>query len=314
MKNPVAHAVAPVHTPKDPSVERSVDAFNGWLMLVINLAMLFLGVFLLVRSIYEVAALREAFPVVKFVTAIVLKLVAILFLTGHFTLQPNQARVLLLFGAYHGTVRQSGFHWANPFYSKGTKVSLRAHNFCTEKVKVNDKRGNPIEIAAVVVWRVQDTAQAKFDVEDYEQYVDVQSESAVRHLASAYAYDQGEEEEITLRSNADEVAASLKTELQERLAKAGVVAEEARITHLAYAPEIAQAMLRRQQAEAIIAARQKIVQGAVSMVEMALNDLAAKKVVEFDDDRRAAMVSNLLVVLCAEADVTPVVNTGTLYS
>jgi regulator of protease activity HflC (stomatin/prohibitin superfamily) len=314
MNNPIVHAPRSLHTPKDPSVERSVDAFNGWLMLAINLALLFLGVFLLARSIYEVAEVREAFPVVKFVSAIVLLLVAILFLTGHFTLQPNQARVLLLFGAYHGTVRQSGFHWANPFYSKGTKVSLRAHNFCTEKVKVNDKRGNPIEIAAVVVWRVQDTAQAKFDVEDYEQYVDVQSESAVRHLASAYAYDHGEEEEITLRSNADEVAASLRTELQARLAKAGVIAEEARITHLAYAPEIAQAMLRRQQAEAIIAARQKIVQGAVSMVEMALNDLASKKVVEFDDDRRAAMVSNLLVVLCAEAEVTPVVNTGTLYS
>ncbi len=240
-------------------------------------------------------------------------LLAVRFLVGHFTLQPNQARVLILFGAYHGTVRQSGFHWANPFYSKGMKVSLRAHNFSTEKLKVNDKRGNPIEIAAVVVWRVRDTAQAKFDVEDYEEYVDVQSESAVRHLASSYAYDQGEEDEITLRSNADEVSASLKHELQMRLDKAGVVVEEARITHLAYAPEIAQAMLRRQQAEAIIAARQKIVQGAVTMVEMALQYLADKKVVQLDDERRAAMVSNLLVVLCGEAEVTPVVNTGTLY-
>jgi len=282
-------------------------------MLAVNLALLAAGTFLIVRSLYEVAELRQAFPVAKFVAGILLELLGVLFLAGHFTLQPNQARVLILFGAYHGTVKRSGFHWANPFYSKGTKISLRAHNFSTEKVKVNDKRGNPIEIAAVVVWRVQNTAQATFDVEDYEEYVDVQSESAVRHLAGSYAYDQGEDEEITLRSNGDEVAGALKAELQERLAKAGVVVEEARITHLAYAPEIAQAMLRRQQAEAIIAARQKIVHGAVSMVEMALNDLAAKKVVALDDERRAAMVSNLLVVLCAESEVTPVVNTGTLY-
>ena len=300
-------------TPKAPSVEREVSVLNGWLMLAVNLALLILGVFLFVRSLYETGALHTPFPVVKFIAALVLILLAVLFLVGHFTLQPNQARVLILFGAYHGTVRQSGFHWANPFYSKGMKVSLRAHNFSTEKLKVNDKRGNPIEIAAVVVWRVRDTAQAKFDVEDYEEYVDVQSESAVRHLASSYAYDQGEEAEITLRSNADEVSASLKHELQMRLDKAGVVVEEARITHLAYAPEIAQAMLRRQQAEAIIAARQKIVQGAVTMVEMALQYLADKKVVQLDDERRAAMVSNLLVVLCGEAEVTPVVNTGTLY-
>jgi regulator of protease activity HflC (stomatin/prohibitin superfamily) len=299
---------------KSPSLEREVSALNGWLMLVVNLALLAVGIFLLVRSIYEAEALRHAFPVAKLVAGILLQGLGILFLIGHFTLQPNQARVLILFGAYHGTVKQSGFHWANPFYSKGTKVSLRAHNFSTEKVKVNDKRGNPIEIAAVVVWRVQNTAQATFDVEDYEEYVDVQSESAVRHLASSYAYDQGEEAEITLRSNADEVAGSLKEELQQRLAKAGVMVEEARIMHLAYAPEIAQVMLRRQQAEAIIAARQKIVHGAVSMVEMALNDLAAKKVVQLDDERRAAMVSNLLVVLCAESEVTPVVNTGTLYT
>jgi regulator of protease activity HflC (stomatin/prohibitin superfamily) len=303
----------PVSLAKAPSVEREVQALNGWLMLAVNLALLFLGIFLFVRSIYETEALGQAFPVVKFIAALALILLGTLFLVGHFTLQPNQARVLILFGAYHGTVRKSGFHWANPFYSKGMKISLRAHNFSTEKLKVNDKRGNPIEIAAVVVWRVQDTAQAKFDVEDYEEYVDVQSESAVRHLASTYAYDQGEEAEITLRSNADEVSASLKEELQLRLGKAGVVVEEARITHLAYAPEIAQAMLRRQQAEAIIAARQKIVQGAVTMVEMALHYLAEKKVVQLDDERRAAMVSNLLVVLCGEAEVTPVVNTGTLY-
>ncbi|MCU0787065.1 MAG: SPFH domain-containing protein [Verrucomicrobia bacterium] len=299
---------------KAPSEEREVSALNGWLMLAINVALVCLGVLLVIRSIYEVEGLRQSFPVVKFVAGIVCELLGIVSFIGHFTLQPNQARVQILFGAYHGTVRKSGFHWANPFYSKRTKVSLRSHNFSTEKVKVNDKRGNPIEIGAVVVWRVHDTAQAIFDVEDYQEYVDVQSESAVRHLAGSYAYDQGEEDEVTLRSSADEVAGTLMEELQQRLAKAGVTVEEARITHLAYAPEIAQAMLRRQQAEAIIAARRKIVHGAVSMVEMALTDLAEKKVVVLDDERRASMVSNLLVVLCGESEVTPIVNTGTLYS
>ena len=295
------------------SQESAVSVPSGWMMLGINLGALLLAVYLLVTSIVQ-AAQTQQFPVFRFVASILLLLLAILFLTGHFTLQPNQARVLILFGAYKGTVRTSGFHWANPFYAKSTKVSLRAHNFNTEKLKVNDKRGNPIEIAAVVVWRVRDTAQAMFDVEDYQEYVDVQSESAVRHLAGSYAYDQGEEDEITLRSDADEVSGTLKTELQERLAKAGVEVEETRLTHLAYAPEIAQAMLRRQQAEAIIAARKKIVHGAVSMVEMALHDLAEKDVVKLDEERKATMVSNLLVVLCGEAEVTPVVNTGTLYS
>jgi regulator of protease activity HflC (stomatin/prohibitin superfamily) len=297
-----------------PSQEREVHVPNGWVLLVINFAVLALGVWLFVSSIIAVEKYGQAFPVARFVAGLLLMGFSILLFTGHFTLQPNQARVLILFGAYKGTERTSGFHWANPFYSRGTRVSLRAHNFNTDKLKVNDKRGNPIEIAAVVVWRVKDTAQAKFDVEDYEEYVSVQSESAVRHLASAYAYDQGEDNELTLRSSADEVAGALKTELQERLAKAGVRVEEARITHLAYAPEIAQAMLRRQQAEAVIAARQKIVHGAVSMVEMALHELSEKQVVKLDEDRRAAMVSNLLVVLCAEAEVTPVVNTGTLYT
>ena len=295
------------------SSEKTVTALNGWLMLVVNLALLGLAIYLLVSSIVQ-AAQTGQLPVGKFVVSLVLLVGTIILFTGHFTLQPNQARVLILFGAYHGSVRESGFHWANPFYATRTKVSLRAHNFTTEKLKVNDKRGNPIEIAAVVVWRVKDTAQATFDVEDYQQYVDVQSESAVRHLAGSYAYDQGEEDEITLRSDADEVAGTLKTELLERLSKAGVEVEEARLTHLAYAPEIAQAMLRRQQAEAIIAARKKIVHGAVSMVEMALADLAEKGVVKLDEDRKAAMVSNLLVVLCAETEVTPVVNTGTLYA
>src|SRR5262249_8180235 len=255
-------------------------------------------------------------------------------------LQPNEARVLVLFGHYKGTVRESGFHWGNPFYSYGPqyvpgsmsklegpkpdttarrrpptryKVSLRARTLNVETLKVNDKRGNPIEIGAVVVWRVDDTAQAMFDVDNYEKYIPTQSESALRHLASRYAYDNGEENEITLRSNVDEISLDLRNELQERLSKAGVVVDEGRLTHLAYSPEIAQAMLRRQQAEAVIAARQKIVHGAVSMVHMALNELADKQVVSLDDERRAAMVSNLMVVLCGEAEVHPVVNTGTLY-
>ena len=251
-----------------------------------------------------------------------------------------------MFGKYAGPCADSGFHWANPLYSSGpggrgaggrlaeltagsrtpspghsakrslarNKISLRARTINGEKLKVNDKRGNPIEIAAVIVWRVEDTAQAMFDVDDYELYVETQSESALRHLASQYSYDHGEENEITLRSNADEVSAGLKTQLEERLSRAGVAVEEARLTHLAYAPEIAQAMLRRQQAEAVIAARQKIVQGAVSMVDMALKDLAEKQVVQLDDERKAAMVSNLLVVLCGESEVHPVVNAGTLYT
>jgi regulator of protease activity HflC (stomatin/prohibitin superfamily) len=190
----------------------------------------------------------------------------------------------------------------------------RARTLNGEKLKVNDKRGNPIEIAAVVVWRVEETAQAMFDVDDYENYIPTQSESALRHLASKYSYDDGEDNEITLRSNFEEVSHALRTELQERLGKAGVVVDEARLTHLAYAPEIAQAMLRRQQAEAVIAARQKIVHGAVSMVDMALKELAEKDVVHLDDERRAAMVSNLMVVLCGEAEVHPVINTGTLYN
>ena len=239
-------------------------------------------------------------------------LVLILASSGFFTLQPNEARVLVLFGSYKGTVRNSGFHWTNPFTTK-IPVSLRSRNLNGERLKVNDKRGNPIEIAAVVVWHIEETAQAVFDVQNVESYVAIQSESAVRHLASSYAYDHGEEHEVTLRGGGDEVSAALLQELSDRLSRAGVVVEEARISHLAYAPEIASAMLRRQQAEAVIAARQKIVQGAVSMVEMALRELDDKKLVDLDPERRAAMVSNLLVVLCGETEVQPVVNTGTLH-
>jgi regulator of protease activity HflC (stomatin/prohibitin superfamily) len=245
--------------------------------------------------------------------AIFLFVVTIVTCNGFLILFPNEAGLLTLFGAYTGTARDSGFWWTNPFMMK-RKISLRARNMEGAKLKVNDKQGNPIEIAAVIVWRVEDTAQAAFDVESYENYVRIQSETAVRHLANSYAYDHGEENEITLRSGVDEVSAALRTELQERLSKAGVHVEEARLTHLAYAPEIAQAMLRRQQAEAVIAARQKIVHGAVSMVHMALHDLDEKKVVTLDEERKAAMVSNLLVVLCGESEVHPVVNTGTLYN
>ncbi len=286
--------------------ENRVSAASGWAFLVINLFS-YLGVVAL--FIATAVAHVPLFAVL----GVLLLLAAILTSCGFFTLQPNEAAVLILFGSYKGTVRTSGFFWTNPFM-KRQKVSLRSRNLNGDKLKVNDKRGNPIEIAAVVVWRVRDTAQAVFDVDQYEHFVAVQSESAVRHLASGYAYDGGDDEEMTLRASADAVAEALTIELQARLDKAGVEVEEARLTHLAYAPEIAQAMLRRQQAEAIIAARTKIVQGAVGMVEMALVELESKGVIDLDAERKASMISNLLVVLCGESEVHPVVNTGTLYS
>jgi regulator of protease activity HflC (stomatin/prohibitin superfamily) len=324
--------------------EQVVRVQNGWAMLILLIAALLADSGLMVFSIKDgVETTGQPHGGLLAIAIIALPIIIVL-MTGLFTLQPNQARVLVLFGAYKGTVRTPGFHWGNPFYSNGpqqaaswranlaaaktgtgrtpgplpmgrNKISLRARTLNGDKLKVNDKRGNPIEIAAVVVWRVEDSAQAMFDVDNYENYVPIQSESALRHLASLYAYDHSEEDtEITLRSNVDDVSKSLRDELQERLGKAGVVVDEARLTHLAYAPEIAQAMLRRQQAEAVIAARTKIVQGAVSMVDMALKELAEKSVVNLDDERRAAMVSNLMVVLCGESEVHPVVNTGTLYS
>ena len=246
-------------------------------------------------------------------------LLALWCLLGLYMLQPNQAALLLLFGNYRGTDRSGGLRWANPFYSK-TKISVRAHNFNSEKLKVNDLRGNPIEIAATVVWRVDDTARASFDVENYEAYVLTQAESALRHLALSYAYDNLEDPgstsktEVTLRSGTEEVSSALLAELQQRFDQAGLVVVDAKLTHLAYAPEIAGTMLRRQQAEAVIAARTKIVQGAVGMVELALNGLAERGLIQLDDERRAAMVSNLLVVLCSDHDATPVINTGTLYN
>jgi regulator of protease activity HflC (stomatin/prohibitin superfamily) len=327
------------------SVERAARTVNGWAMLVVDIG-LYAGstaLYILAFTEATVNAAGKMQPVWQLLVAgSVVLFLAILGSIGFFALQPNEARVLVLGGNYKGTSREIGFRWGNPFFSNGTvagtggkgarellgkkksqskpgtqgrfKVSLRARTLNGDKLKVNDKRGNPVEIAAVVVWRVEDTAKAAFDVDDFESYVHIQSESALRHIASLYAYDRGEEHEPTLRESADEVAVSMKKELQERLDKAGVVIEEARLTHLAYAPEIAQAMLRRQQAEAVIAARQKIVHGAVSMVEMALRELSEKQVVKLDEERKASMVSNLLVVLCGEAEVTPVVNTGTLYS
>ena len=320
--------------------EREVRAANGWAMLVIVFVLILGGAALIIYSADSAAQARRAGTGGSSAGLILLgtgmAILGGIFAGGFFTLQPNEARVLVLFGAYKGTVRTSGFHWANPFYSRGGgfsmvekpdgkgltlartgrryKMSLRLRNLNGDKLKVNDKRGNPIEIAVVVVWKVQDTAQAMFDVDDFENYVRIQSEAAVRHLANCYPYDHGEEAEITLRGNVEEVSAALRQELQARLGKAGVTVEEARLTHLAYAPEIASAMLRRQQAEAVIAARQMIVHGAVSMVEMALRELAEKNVLTLDDERKAAMVSNLMVVLCGESEVRPVVNTGTLYT
>src|SRR5262245_29541094 len=234
---------------------------------------------------------------------------------GFFIVTPNHSRVLVLFGRYVGTVREEGFYWTNPFTSKRS-VSLRAHNVASEKIKVNDLLGNPIEIGAVIVWRVHDTAQATFDVEDHEKYVDVQVETAIREIAKAHPYDDGQTEEnpISLRGDTSAVVGELKDELQERLQRAGIEVLEARISHLAYAPEIASAMLQRQQATAIIAARQKIVEGAVTIVEQALADLGRKQVIELDSERKATLVGNLLVVLCGQSAVHPVVNTGGLYS
>jgi hypothetical protein len=293
------------------SRERTVTPFNGWLMLFVMFCLFALSVVMLF------AGFGTHRPIFALPGLLMMIVTVVCLIGGFFTLQPNEAAVLILFGEYKGTVRTSGFSFTNPF-NKKHKISLRARNHNGEKLKVNDKRGNPIEIAAVVVWSVCDTAQAVFDVDNYEAYVRIQSESALRHVTTAYAYDDGDGEgetaELTLRGGSNEVSAAITKELQERLDRAGVRVEEARITHLAYAPEIAQAMLRRQQAEAIIAARKKIVVGAVSMVEMALSELSEKNVINLDEERKASMVSNLLVVLCGESEAHPVINTGTLYS
>lgn len=243
---------------------------------------------------------------------VVLAVLSLACLTGLFMVQPNQGRVLTLFGSYVGTVKENGLRWTVPFFIR-RNISLRLRNFESNKIKVNDAHGNPIEIATVVVWSVNDTAEAVFEVDDYESFVNIQSEAALRNMSSAYPYDQHDGDEIALRSHPIQVSEALKTEIQDRLAKAGVKVHEARISHLAYASEIASAMLQRQQASAIIAARQKIVDGAVGMVELALSRLSEREIVELDEERKAAMVSNLLVVLCAEQNTQPVVNAGSLY-
>jgi len=302
---------------KSAHVERPIITWNGFIALAIGLALVVAGLW----QLFQGVAYGRSGSVTGLVTTIVIFVLlfvgGLLFLSGLYTLQLNEAAILQLFGSYRGTTRVAGLRGTNPFYTR-RKVSLRARNLNGERLKVNDKRGNPIEIAAVVVWRVDDSAKASFDVDSYENYVKLQSEAAVRHLASSFAYDHGDVEpggvlEPTLLGGSELISRALVIELQQRLAKAGVVVDEARLMHLAYAPEIAQVMLRRQQAEAIIAARRKIVHGAVSMVEMALRELSEKKVVELDDERKAAMVSNLMTVLCAESEVQPVINTGTLY-
>lgn len=299
------------------SREKPVHVVSGWVMLLVTLLLggvavgLFIG---FVRGAILSERLQQGGPNLYLLAgSLLVAALGVFSCYGYFTLQPNEARVLILFGAYRGTVRQAGWHWTNPLNSK-LRLSLRVRNLQGERLKVNDKRGNPVEIASIVIWRVDDTAQSVFDVERYEDFVRMQTESALRHIASSYPYDHGEEGETTLRAGMDEVAAALLKELQDRVGRAGVVVEETRLTHLAYAPEIAGVMLRRQQAEAIIAARQKIVHGAVSMVQMALKDLTENRILELDEERKATMVSNLLVVLCGEREAQPVINAGTLYT
>ena len=338
------------------SVEKKIKAKSGYGMLAIVAVLLVVIVGLFIWSVAGMAGTPEGIdtPAVYgwgLGVSIFAFLLWFIPLSGFFSLQPGQARVCILFGKYVGTVRDEGFFWANPFYSRSmgssagigemlelemsdskaakaaaqkavkgnpTTISTRVRTLNGERLKVNDKMGNPIEIANVVVWHVADTAKALFDVDDYQSYVAMQAETALRHVASIYAYDHAEEnsdsmDAITLRANVEEVSTALKHELSQRLAPAGVTVDDARLTHLAYSPEIAQAMLRRQQAEAVIAARKKIVEGAVSMVDMAVKEMAAGGTIELDEERKAQMASNLMVVLCGESEAHPVLNAGSLY-
>lgn len=272
------------------------------------------GYGILLLSFILLGGMIAAFATLHPVIGIAIAPVFIFLLRGFVIINPNEACVLVLFGTYKGTVKTSGFHWVNPFYLR-TSISLRARNLNGQSLKVNDKIGNPVEIAAVIVWQVEDTAKASFEVDDFTKYVNIQSEAAVRHLAGICPYDNFEEEnaDVTLRGGAEKVNQLLENELNERLAPAGIKVLEARISHLAYAQEIAGAMLRRQQASAVVAARRLIVEGAVGMVEMALAKLSEREIVHLDEERKAAMVSNLLVVLCGDKEVSPVVNTGTLH-
>jgi regulator of protease activity HflC (stomatin/prohibitin superfamily) len=285
--------------------ENQLNSLNGIFMLLATLAGSAIGAY-----IFYIGA--QASHGLTAIVGLALLVVSSFLMIGLYMVEPNQAAVASLFGKYVGTVKEQGLRWNNPFYSK-KKISLRTRNFESGKLKVNDLEGSPIEIAAVVVWSVVDSAEAVYNVDDYESFVHIQSESALRAMATSYPYDQHEDGKISLRSHAGEIAKHLTEEIQERLAEAGVRVIEARISHLAYAPEIAQAMLQRQQASAIIAARTRIVEGAVSMVEMALSELSKRNVVDLDPERRAAMVSNLLVVLCGERGTQPIVNTGSIY-
>ena len=282
-------------------MEKIIKPANGYLMLLVVLLLFFGGIVLVIMQESSMYLIPTLFGFIGFF--------------GFILVNPNTSKVILLFGKYVGTIKENGLYWANPFFTK-KKISLRASNFDSERLKVNDKLGNPIMISTILVWRVTDTYKAAFDVDNYENFVRVQTDAAVRKLASMYPYDnfadEGSDEDITLRSSVNEVSEALEKEIDERLSIAGIEVLEARIGYLAYAQEIASAMLKRQQATAIVAARHKIVQGAVEMVEMALNELNQKKIVELDDERKAAMVSNLLVILCGDKEASPVVNTGTL--
>ncbi|MFN3559487.1 MAG: SPFH domain-containing protein [Brevundimonas sp.] len=293
-------------TTHSKSTERPANTANGVLVLLIGLLMLIGG---------PVLIAQDPENLVFLISGISLATLGLFLMCGLYSLQPNEGSAIMLFGDYRGTDRKTGLRWVLPWYSR-KKISLRVRNLTSDKLKVNDKRGSPIEIAANVVWRVEDSAQALFDVDDYQAFVNIQVDTALRDITSHYAYDHGEEDaapEMTLRSDAEDVAARLRDELVGRVKVAGVAIDEARLAHLAYAPEIAGAMLKRQQAEAVLAARRLIVKGAVGMVEAALTDLGDRGVVDLDEDRKAAMVSNLLVVLCADREAQPVVNTGTLY-
>lgn len=290
------------------SQERPAQTANGIRMLLVGLGLIILG---------PVAVAQGPETALYVVGGIALAVIGLFLLCGLYALQPNEGAAIMLFGSYRGTDRTTGLRWILPWYTR-KKISLRARNVTSDKLKVNDKRGSPVEIAANVVWRVEDSAQALFDVDDYQAFVNIQIDTGLRDIASHYAYDHGEEQdgveqELTLRADAEDVAGRLRDELANRVKVAGVAIDEARLAHLAYAPEIAGAMLRRQQAEAILSARRLIVRGAVGMVESALRDLGEREVVHLDEDRKAAMVSNLLVVLCADREAQPVVNTGTLY-
>jgi regulator of protease activity HflC (stomatin/prohibitin superfamily) len=301
--------MSPTDTPAlNRSREYAATTQSGYVMLLVSLALVALAVWLFITAVRG-----EGPPAgLPLTGAIITGIIGLFILTGFYMINPNEAAAIQLFGAYKGTDRNEGLRWVLPWLAR-KKIAVRANNVISEKIKVNDARGNPIEMAAQVVWRVTDTAQALFDVDDYREFVTAQIEAAVRAIGSRYPYDDIEHLEVTLRGNHEEVSGELRLALIERLQVAGITVDECGLTHLAYAPEIAGAMLRRQQAEAVIAARAKLVEGAVTMVELALTQLSEKDVVQLDDERRAAMVSNLMVVLCSERDTTPVVNAGSLY-